>query len=526
MLQRIHDFVGRFHAEQSGAIALLLLASMLILLMTSLIIYDAGQSAQDKMDTQIGADSAAYSHTVVKARSMNMIAYANTIKRMIFSYLATYVNAWLAILARWAYHASRCFRIFPDISSCITWGLAIPMIIAEGIEFIATNGPAMGAFGMGGQSARSVAELKALENYSQYMFAITPWWAYVEGVSRGITNGAMITGAWPPPGSVVTEVKAAVASIVGTIDSILGTNVMGQLPSFTTNVDVLPINRRDRDSTWLSTNAPYLFPDGGSFEYDFEYCRHYAFSLEALTTGAQTYLRSYEHPRGWKNWFAPLQLTGSVGCFFAAWNYRTFAEPEGAFYDWRIKKRFSNNRRAWASATSSLHIAYTPRAGRNSDTGGRRKYGFLSQEAQFNKSLYANEGYFAMARSELVYKQPFDVLNSVNSFFGGFPGIGNIVNDRLGIQHEPDMWSPRWKTKNRPVMLPGETFGSAIQGTSAGLNTVINDTVPFLALGSLIGLVPAGNNPPFSIPSAVKDFAYLLRVGQTFQTGQLQGLVK
>ena len=37
----------------------LLLASILILFMTALVIFDAGTAAQDKMDVQIGADAAA-----------------------------------------------------------------------------------------------------------------------------------------------------------------------------------------------------------------------------------------------------------------------------------------------------------------------------------------------------------------------------------------------------------------------------------------------------------------------------------
>ena len=44
-------------------------------------------------------------------------------------------------------------------------------------------------------------------------------------------------------------------------------------------------------------------------------------------------------------------------------------------------------------------------------------------------------------------------------------------------------WKPTWKAKNRPLILPGETFGSAVNSPAAGLNTVINDTIPLLALG-------------------------------------------
>ncbi len=525
MMEQIRHLLGRLQAEQSGAIALALLASILILFMSALIIYDAGVAAQDKMDTQIGADSAAYSHTVVKARSMNMIAYANTIKRMLFSYLATYINAWLTILARWAYHASQCFKWLPSIPSCITWAAAIPMIIAEGIEMIVTNMPSMGGIPWTSDGARSRAELHALENYSKYMFAITPWWAYVEGVLRGMTNGAMMTAAWPPPGYTLTQINSAISPIVGPIDSALGTNVMGMLPGSTSHTDVLPINRRDTDSTWSSVSDPFQYGSGAGFMAAGKYCIDWIWSMESIVTGAQTVLESNSDPSGWKTIFVGVQASpiGSIGCMFAAWSYN-----DDGYQDWRINENAASSKQRWLASTGSLHIAYTPRAGRNdSEDGARRKYMYMSREAGLNRSLYANEGYFAMAKSELVYKQPFQILSGINNVVQSVPLLGSVFADRLGIQESPDMWSPRWKAKNRPVRLPGEGFGSAISGSPVGLNVVVRDAVPFLALGSLIGLAgPQGDDPPFSVSSAVGDFAYLLRSGSTFGPGNIGGLAK
>lgn len=528
MKERLEKLIQRLHAQQSGAIALLLLAAILILFMCALVIYDAGQAAADKMDVQIGTDSAAFSHTVVKARGMNMISYANTIKRMIFSYLATYVNAWVAIIVKWLYYASRCFRWLPDLGACWKWAEALPLIITEGIELFTANFPSMGAPPFGGSDGRSRAELRALENYQQYMVAITPWWAYVEGAVRGMTNGALMTAAWPPPGSVLTEIKSAVAGYIGSFDGAFGTNIMASMPSVTTNVDALPIDRRDNDNTWSSVSDPYNF--GSSSGAMLEYCQHYAFSLEAIVTGLQTYLMSDDEPDGWKTLFIPLQAFGSVGCFFAAWAYRN-----DYYVDYRIKSDFDSRsgqsnagrRQKWLAATSSTHLGYIPHSGRNDDSKERQKYTYISQEAGLNDIVYGNEGYFALARSELVFKQPFEETAWANSFLNNWGSIGRGIAHRAGLHEEPDMWSPRWKSKNRPLILPGEQFGSAIQGSNAGLNTVINDTVPFLALGSLIGIVgPQGGDPPFSVGSAAHDFAYLLRLGTTFDSSKLQGLAK
>ena len=488
-MERIRRSLGVLHHEQSGAIALLLLASILILFMSALVIYDAGTAAGDKMEAQIAADSAAYSHTVIKARGMNMMAYANTIKRMIFSYLATYMNAWIAILVLFAYHASQCFRFLPSPSSCWTWAKALPMVIIEGIELVAANNPSMGGEifpNFNGESAKSLVELKALEQYQQYMFAITPWWAYVEGVMRGMTNGALMTASWPVPGE----------------------NLASSIPGFSLggarHIDVLPISRRDLDSRWWTPADAYRFPAGGGGAGS--YCLEYAGSLESIVTMVQTLLNSIDDPDGWKTAFFVTHILPSIGCFYAAWSY-----DHVHYQDWRIKESIKNNRQNWFSGTAALSVAYTPRAGRNADDGERQKYLYMHREASVN-TAYKNEGYFAMARSELVYKQPFHIFGTFANYIGSVPLVGDLINRRLGIQHEPDMWSPRYRTKNRPVILPGERFGSSIQSGFVGLNTVAQDTAPYLALGSIVGIPgPQGGDPPFEIGSALNDFTYLIQ---------------
>ena len=518
MMARLQNLIGRLHSNQGGAIMLLLLAAFLVLFMVAMVIYDAGRAAQDKMDVQIAADSAAFSHSVVKSRTMNMITYANIIKRMIFSYTATYANAWAAILAEMAIRTARCFRLFPHIPSCIEWGLGLVMVISEGLEAGFTQIPTL--IGYGGDNARSKQELNALERYQQYMYAITPWWAYVEGATRAMGNGAMISASWPPAGSVVSQIKQKASQILGAVDLVAGTDILGSFPSFTNNVDALPVVRRDRDELWSSSSAPFNFSIGnGGIVAAAQYCLEYAFSYEALLTGYETWKESYDHPKGWKTIFIGLQLVPAVGCAVASLAYN-----DDGYLDWKLKSDVIGEQESWLKGTASLHIAYKPRAGRNDNEEGRSKIRYLGDdyEASLNREIYGNEGYFAMARSELVYKQPLDVLG--DGFLSGFKVP--ILDSKLGIQDAPDMWSPRWKSKNRPLILPGESFGSAVQGPDAGLNTVINDTIPFLVLGSMVGLVPVGQSEPFSIGSGVRDLAYLFRVGTTFTPAKLEGLSK
>src|SRR5690625_3321096 len=110
-----------FHHAQGGAIIILVLAGFLILILSSLMMFDAGRAASDKMEVQTAADTAAYSQSVIKARTMNMLTYANTAKRMIYSYVYVYWAALEGLFLGWVYYASQCFRIWPDLAACAKW---------------------------------------------------------------------------------------------------------------------------------------------------------------------------------------------------------------------------------------------------------------------------------------------------------------------------------------------------------------------------------------------------------------------
>ena len=99
ILQRLRGRAGALHRDEGGAILLLALAGALIIMMTAMVMYDAGESAREKVEVQTGTDTAALSHAVVRARSMNMIAYANTAKRIMYGYNVIYTAGYLGLVA-------------------------------------------------------------------------------------------------------------------------------------------------------------------------------------------------------------------------------------------------------------------------------------------------------------------------------------------------------------------------------------------------------------------------------------------
>ncbi len=517
MKQFIQKKLTQLRRDEGGAIFLLILAAFLILFMVAMTLFDTGVAAGDKMAVQISADTAAYSHSVVKARSMNVIVYANIIKRIYYSYMSTYVNAWTAILANAAHAASRCRPWRPDAClEAIDTGI---LILLEGLEFGFTNGPTLGLWG----KANFSEELLALDTYQRYMHAITPWWAYIESLARGAQNGALVSASWPPPPTSLDSIKSGISTAGNVVDSLFGTSIMNSLPGFTTNVDTLPLARRDKaGDVWSTKIAPFEFTvGGGGFIAGARYCKSYTLSYEHILHGFQTWKEGDEgfiETYKWKRKFIGTNAVPALGCIAAHLLYK----DEG-YLDWRIKDEFSEDtgtKDAWAQSTSNISLAYRPRKGRMDDSDGRSKYNYLSDDKyDYNKNpLYQNEGYFAMARSEIVYKQPFDILSN-----GSWGGPFSVISSRLGTQTAPDMWSPRWKAKGRPFLVPGETMGSSVQaGNAAGLNTIINDTVPLLVLASALGLL----DDNFSGASAAKDLFYLVRIGSTFSSDKLNGVPK
>jgi len=286
------------------------------------------------------------------------------------------------------------------------------------------------------------------------------------------------------------------------------------MPALTNNTDALPVTRRDRQVRWKTKGLPFNFSiSKGAIQAGAEYCAEYALSMEAILPAIQTFRESKTQPKGWKAIFLVSQALPVLGCAVSGVSYHN-----DGYLDWRINKFSFDTRNKWLRSTGNVSIAYKPRSGTMDDSEGRQKFMYMKQDYDKNP-LYANEGYFAVARSEIVYKQPFEILNSAPfNVLGNLPFAGN----RLGLQDHPDMWSPRWKAKNRPIALPGEKLGSAIQGPDAGLGTVINDTIPFLVVGSLVGIVD-GN---FSAGSGFDDLKYLYRVGTSMTGDTIEGVVK
>ncbi len=530
MLERLRQLAHRrgqaLHGAQGGAIILLVLAAFLILTLASLTMFDAGQTAQEEIQVQTAADSAAYSQSVVKARSMNKITYANTAKRMFFGYFVTYVSGVIALGISTGIYCGQCAASYGlNFYACQRCGVGLGQQGAELTNFYKN---------VRDVDSRATNEIKALDNFQEYLAEITPWWAYVENFLRGHYNGATATASWPPPPATLPSAYNALVTQVMNFDDLFTTNISAYLPDPTEIEDRMPVQRR-----------------GGSLTVELaDYCAEFYASPEHILPAAEHVIRS---DGGGLN-IDGISRDGQTLGIFAAWNlFPGTAAATCAFVltnplpswfpysvlgndvmraalDWRVDDggwapdELEENE--WMQRTSNITLAYK-NAERSSDR--RNKFeGILNDHDE--RPSFRTDGTWSLARSEIVWGESAemsaitDLLPGVGGILSGID-IGNFLGGPLvGARGGPHMWAPRWTGRLRPVYIPGEELGpgqSQIAGDPIGLGHVFIDSLPHMAITATVSSLVSGN---FDFFNAVEDMYYMYVASSGFSADLLEGL--
>lgn len=492
-----------FHHAQGGAIIILVLAGFLILILSSLMMFDAGRAASDKMEVQTAADTAAYSQSVIKARTMNMLTYANTAKRMIYSYVYVYWAALEGLFLGWVYYASQCFRIWPDLDACAKWVVGLAQIIAQIIRLVSQDWSTM--------SGRSVDEVKNLDNFQHYMVNITPWWAYAENLVRGIYNGATATAAWPPPSSGLTNTMEEAYQIVDEVTEIVNDLNLG----FSINFQI--------ERTTIKDSLPVAKGDGVMAHAG--YCGEYFMSPEHLIAAFDFWNSSKDYPQGISLESMPLVFTAAslfnplncmIASFFLGDAVLDYRVDTGAL-GWNTSPTPND----WMQSTSNITLAYMAGAHRKHS---RTNFNKLLGDYDHNESkLMKSNGHWAMARSEIVYGDSY--MTGGDGFLGSLGGFVSGLSGGIlaGLIGPPNMWSPRWTAKLRPMALPGETLGSTTNGSPVGLKAVFVDTLPYFAITSVVSGLFDRN---FEFDDALGDFVFFYAASAGYTGDNLEGLTQ
>ncbi|MEZ4460815.1 MAG: Tad domain-containing protein [bacterium] len=319
------------HRDENGAVFLLSLAAILIIMMLAWVIIDAGSGARDKIELQASADTAAFSQASVKARAANMIAYANVAKRSIIAIQSMYMGMYYGYVLWVAWRWSKCKWYRPDI--CIDAAINTAMLAVETIgDFHDLTGSyILGLFGSGGASKSYHArDIKALDNYQRYMMWLGPWWAYSEGVVRGMRNGATTTASFPvPPGTMIGPIP----NIMNMLKTAMAGAGLGGLFAGSNVIDRMPYKR---GSYWGDLFWDHMLGDGA---YMVEHLANSLHHKNRSSMGAKT-SRAYGYG----------MLAFPLGFTWVTSELNDEGKP-------MVFQKF-NKTADWNTATSSLVFAY------------------------------------------------------------------------------------------------------------------------------------------------------------------------
>ena len=402
------------HRREGGAIAMLCLAAALILLLMSWLIFDAILVTNHKIDTQGSADMAAFSQASVKSRSMNMMAFSNVGKRSIVGVHAVYQSMfdsygiWLQQRVDWCEN---------DMPQCdeeeMEENLELYFQEADNdYESYEAN------------TDYYLGDLRALDNYQQYIMDMTPWWGWSEAVLRAQRNGATLASSFPPPGGTPAgEFDSVLNPVVDEVGGTAGFNILShtdRLPMVTGTfwADMIHGGMDGRDA-WETEHRINVDHHQARSERG-------ARSTEVIDMGA-THMMT-----------AGLQHTyDQIGDHGAPWRLESYDRE----WDWLFD-------------TSNIVITYSHQP--HYFDGMRNLYEEILQDYdddpdELVSQGYRPSGYWGMARSEI-----------------SFQGEGN-----------PDEWRASWTARMRPIAFPDE-----FQAAGYDFNAVYHFTLDHLMLSA------------------------------------------
>lgn len=487
----------QFRENESGAIMIALLASFLIVFMAALTLWDAGKSARDKTDVQIAADTGAYSQAAIKARTMNMIAYANVAKRVFYAFDTMYVAAFLGMVEALATYVAECAVL--NFGACLSAAKLLLQIPVESAEFLATNSSTLGTLG---SFARK--EVTYLDQYQSYFVDVGPWWAWSENVTRGMRNGATLTSAWPPPKGNLSGAVNLFVEVTGLIDPILGTEY-GELYPATGQLDEFPIEKDESVFGHVSLCVQTL----SSFEYVWMWTEHVIRS-DFMAKDPLVVLLGV--------------LSTPIGCAAAGLTLGDEVLPYEIKTD--LTDSYTNigngvTPDAWLEATSNITLSYKV----DLDRWGtdRQKYAYVKQDYSGGLPIKSG-GYFALTRSEISYQD-----NPPGVLPGGLDanvldGMGQLGASIIDVFNQPNMWAARWTARVMPIQVKNEELKP--------FNGMLHDMLPYILLTSPLAF--ANSPSEFSLSGVqgfstqvAQDWAYLELMSRAHSNGgKTTGFVK
>lgn len=471
ILQQLTAHVHAMHRDQGGAVALMCMAALIILFMMSMVIIDSGMVAREKIQTQIAADTAAYGHAAVRARAANMVAFNNVAKRSIVGLHTVYHSAWIAYVAWYMSHVARCFKKWPNLSSCRKVFKNFMTVIRESMgDWAKISGDPSPAFLkaipkpiiFGGDTKKKYSkEMEQITKYQNYILKLAPWWAYAEASVRGSRNGSHITVSWPPPKGLTRGVTGFIQTVTSILQSFGLFRKTGREDTMETNLykykkRVLGIVPAICEATgsWNMVSDP-------------------AFGVEMMAnTAIQASRSKKDAPKFAGTWI----VAGSAAC--AAAHLLGFKTNDTGYFE---PKSYSDRKQR-----SGVIMSY--------------------RNAPLNAGRYKEN--FAVANAWSDYQTSQNAVIPDHSS-GPWALAGNEIV-QIG---DKDPWHTNWTGRMRPIQ--------ADRRYTVDLNAAYHDLLPFMSVQLLMGMVSG-----IDTSSAIKDFIAFEKATRVLDTRTKDGLVK
>jgi hypothetical protein len=585
-MRRLGDILERFERDESGAIMILALVAFMILILLAMTLYDAGLAAKDKAEVQASADTAAYSQAAVKARSMNMMAYSNISKRSIWgihslypSYLKTMHN-WIVTKinstcepcdepesstckkcraakrerARWIGATCEAGEDMCEIdsdflllsgrsySNKVTWASNDQMRI-EDVDTDWANPAYVDAFNFGAKTGPPpslfesyIAEdVRAIDNYQRYIFALTPWWGWSEHLVKAVRNGATMSSSWPAPvGAFPMSLGSMANNLIQQFRGLFGGGAVSS-PNYTLHADSLPVYPGQvgtmkgvltdalNDSSVRGCLVAML--QGGTCTDHID-----PFLLEHIANVLVFWMRSegvlggdYEHLDNIEGYATTLGLHYraafqdfiDVGLPYTQNSFENILGEDRVIGEpWLLRP--AETEAEWQLSTSNIVLTYQSRMGTYDKDRARQKYGIIGED-------HRGSGLGNLAKRARLYSTPdvpvvigTDMLSQELTYNAS--GYWATARSEIFFSHgdTPDLWHPSWSSRLRPLAITDE-FAEA----GYSMNYVYHDAVTGFALAAVLGVTELSD-----VFTALSDLAYMEKATLSMGKSTIQGVSK
>lgn len=559
---------AHLHGDQGGAVIMLSLAGMLLILLAAMMAFDASMATKEKAQVQSAADFSALSQASIKARSMNMLAYANIAKRSIWAIHSLY-PAHIHAYRNWIFNGlrnecewdsdeqsweipsdsleggegteageggmdslDRCQMILDNLDNYVRetgteFGQSDFMTFSGGdfsdhhrdtVEFPPYDELVPTADGI---SVRYYArDLQALDNYQRFILGATPWWGWTEHLLIGMRNGASVSASFPPPPAGLDSSFFSFSELE---------NIVGQPQNQWVNrTERLPVRPWSSGGETMSSHITSQLdgltmsgltnnPEGAAGTHPFR-LEHIANNARLVSQSDASYqcvtLSSaldadcnvqLRLEMLQMAWYrAPITSFLSQGLDYSRAAFSMGDVPEAASQPF-LMESFAD-RSHWLTASSNLVFTFLQDHEEIRRSGAREKYQFVGEDPMLTEQFFeqADDG-GADARQRRMYEAV------------GYWGMARAEIAFID-PGQPDLWHPAWTSRLRPVSLPGEFADQQIQ-----MRGIFHTVLPYFRLAQEMGLTDFDG---VEHPRHAWDFARMEWMMRSLSQATIEGLPK